>query len=75
MQQQKIIESKPEYSSMMDAAVNLVKKESPKAFWKGLPFYYLRVAPATVLMFTFKEKLEALYRKTMMGGGDQAKTI
>lgn len=66
IQQQKIIDGKPEYSGMMDVATSLLRTEGVTALWKGWSFYYLRVAPATVLLFVFMEQLNKEYRKYFM---------
>jgi len=36
------------------------------ALWKGWPFYYLRVAPGTVLLFIFMEQLRKKYEDNFM---------
>lgn len=66
IQQQKIVNGKPEYSGMLDVVSTLVRTEGITALWKGWPFYYLRVAPATVLLFIFMEQLNKGYRKYVM---------
>lgn len=66
IQQQKIINGIPEYSGLFDVASTLVKTEGVTALWKGWSFYYLRVAPATVLLFVFMEQLNKGYRKYLM---------
>lgn len=63
IQQQKVVNGKPEYSGMVDVARTLVKTEGVTALWKGFPFYYFRVAPATVLLFIFMEQLKNVYNK------------
>ncbi|XP_050439178.1 mitochondrial 2-oxoglutarate/malate carrier protein-like [Adelges cooleyi] len=63
IQQQKYVDGKGEYSGMVDAAHKLIKQEGVTALWKGLPFYYLRIAPATVLLFIYMETLTSAYRK------------
>lgn len=51
---------------MVDVATTLVRTEGITALWKGWPFYYLRIAPATVLLFVFMEQLNKGYRKYVM---------
>lgn len=66
IQQQKIVDGEPEYKGMMDAVKVLIKSEGITAMWKGWPFYYLRVAPGTVLLFIFMEQLNKGYRTYIM---------
>lgn len=66
IQQQKIIHGKPEYSGIVDVATSMIKIEGMTALWKGWPFYYCRIAPATVLFFVFIEQLKEGYRKYIM---------
>lgn len=66
IQQQKIENGKPEYSGIIEVASILVKNEGIKALWKGWPFYYLRVAPGTVLLFIFMEQLRKGYEDNFM---------
>ncbi|XP_016661888.1 mitochondrial 2-oxoglutarate/malate carrier protein-like isoform X2 [Acyrthosiphon pisum] len=61
IQQQKIVDGKAEYSGIIEVATTLVKSEGVMALWKGWPFYYLRVAPGTVLLFIFMEQLRKGY--------------
>ncbi|CAI6357921.1 unnamed protein product [Macrosiphum euphorbiae] len=61
IQQQKIVDGKAEYSGIIEVATTLVKSEGVMALWKGWPFYYLRVAPGTVLLFIFMEQLRKAY--------------
>lgn len=51
---------------MVDVASSMVKTEGVTALWKGLPFYYFRIAPATILLFVFMEQLKKGYRKYIM---------
>ncbi|XP_060859538.1 mitochondrial 2-oxoglutarate/malate carrier protein-like [Metopolophium dirhodum] len=66
IQQQKIINGKAEYSGIIEVASTLVKSEGVMALWKGWPFYYLRVAPGTVLLFIFMEQLKKRYEDNFM---------
>ncbi|XP_025203359.1 mitochondrial 2-oxoglutarate/malate carrier protein-like [Melanaphis sacchari] len=66
IQQQKIVDGKAEYSGLVEVASTLVKTEGVTALWKGWPFYYLRVAPGTVLLFIFMEQLKKGYEEHFM---------
>jgi len=66
IQQQKIVNGKPEYSGIIEVASILMKTEGVTALWKGWPFYYLRVAPGTVLLFIFMEQLKKGYEENFM---------
>lgn len=66
IQQQKIIDGKAEYSGIIEVASILLKTEGITALWKGWPFYYLRVAPGTVLLFIFMEQLKKGYEDIFM---------
>ncbi|XP_022183239.1 mitochondrial 2-oxoglutarate/malate carrier protein-like [Myzus persicae] len=66
IQQQKIVDGKPEYSGIIEVASILLKTEGITALWKGWPFYYLRVAPGTILLFIFMEQLKKGYEDKFM---------
>ncbi|XP_015371018.1 PREDICTED: mitochondrial 2-oxoglutarate/malate carrier protein-like [Diuraphis noxia] len=66
IQQQKIVDGKAEYSGIIEVASILLKTEGITALWKGWPFYYLRVAPGTVLLFIFMEQLKKKYEDIFM---------
>lgn len=66
IQQQKIVDGKAEYTGFIDVASTLIKTEGVTALWKGWPFYYLRIAPGTVLLFIFMEQMNNGYRKYIM---------
>ncbi|XP_025425116.1 mitochondrial 2-oxoglutarate/malate carrier protein-like [Sipha flava] len=66
IQQQKIVDGKSEYTGFIDVGNTLLKTEGVKALWKGWPFYYLRIAPGTVLLFIFMEQLNNGYRQYIM---------
>jgi len=66
IQQQKIVDGKAEYSGIIEVASTLLKTEGITALWKGWPFYYLRVAPGTVLLFIFMEQLKKGYEDNFM---------
>lgn len=66
IQQQKVVNGVPEYTGLKDVATTLIKNEGITALWKGWPFYYLRIAPATVLLFIFMEQLNKRYRTYFM---------
>ncbi|CAB0018476.1 unnamed protein product [Nesidiocoris tenuis] len=74
IQTMKTVNGKPEYSGMIDVWTKTIKKEGMTAMWKGFGPYYLRIAPNTVLLFIFTEKINQMYRKYVMqdestGGG------
>ncbi|XP_050527188.1 mitochondrial 2-oxoglutarate/malate carrier protein-like [Daktulosphaira vitifoliae] len=66
IQQQTFVNGKGEYLNMLDASRKLVKSEGITALWKGLPFYYMRIAPATVLLFIYMEQLNYAYKRYFM---------
>uniref|UniRef100_A0A2S2N6F5 Mitochondrial 2-oxoglutarate/malate carrier protein n=1 Tax=Schizaphis graminum TaxID=13262 RepID=A0A2S2N6F5_SCHGA len=66
IQQQKIVDGKAEYSGIIEVVSTLLKTEGVTALWKGWPFYYLRVAPGTVLLFIFMEQLKKGYEEHFM---------
>lgn len=61
---------KGEYSSMFDVWVKTLRNEGVTALWKGFGPYYFRIAPNTVLLFVFAEKLTFWYKKYVMGDVD-----
>lgn len=50
------------YSGMLDALMQIPKREGVLALWKGFPPYFLRSGGHTVFMFLFKEKYSQLYK-------------
>lgn len=50
------------YSGMIDALMQIPKREGVLALWKGFPPYFLRSGGHTVFMFLFKEKYTELYK-------------
>lgn len=66
LQNMKIINGVPEYSSLFNVWVRLVKNEGITALWKGFGPYYFRIAPNTVLLFIFSEKLTFYYKKYIL---------
>ncbi|KAK9507571.1 hypothetical protein O3M35_007398 [Rhynocoris fuscipes] len=62
IQNMKIINGKPEYSGMLNVWIQILKNEGVPALWKGFGPYYFRIAPNTILLFIFMEKLTKWYK-------------
>ncbi|KAE8573677.1 mitochondrial 2-oxoglutarate/malate carrier protein [Halyomorpha halys] len=58
---------KGEYTGMVDVWIKTLKNEGVFSLWKGFGPYYFRIAPNTVLLFVFAEKLTFMYKKFILG--------
>lgn len=63
-------EGKALYTGLLDVWAKTVRSEGFFALWKGFVPYYARIAPATVLLFLFVERLTILYKKNIMHSSD-----
>jgi len=67
IQNQKIVDGKPEYKGAVDVIKKVVKNEGFFSLWKGFTPYYFRLGPHTVLTFIFLEQLNKLYITRVLG--------
>ena len=63
----KLVDGKPEYFGMVDAATKIFEREGFSSFFKGFTPYYLRQGPFTVLYFVMLEAITKKYRKFVLG--------
>lgn len=66
MQYMKGDEKNPLYKGIVDVMSKTVRKEGVTALWKGFVPLYARIAPHTILLFIFVEKLTSLYREKVV---------
>jgi solute carrier family 25 (mitochondrial oxoglutarate transporter), member 11 len=52
------------YKGVADAAITILMKEGPLAFWTGLLPYYMRVAPHAMMLLMLSDPITSLYIKT-----------
>jgi solute carrier family 25 oxoglutarate transporter 11 len=51
------------YKGLLDALVQIPRKEGVLALWKGFPPYFLRSGGHTIFMFLFKEQYTKMYKQ------------
>jgi solute carrier family 25 oxoglutarate transporter 11 len=62
MRQAKDASGKYPYRNMAHCAAQIVAKEGPLALWTGLPTFWVRLAPHTILTLLFMDMLLPQYR-------------
>lgn len=70
IQTMKSKDGKQLYTGLVDVWVRTVRSEGFFALWKGFVPYYVGIAPATVLLFVFVERLTILYKKYILHSSD-----
>lgn len=63
----KTADGKPLYSGLLNVWKKTIQMEGFSALWKGFVPYYARVAPHTILLFIFCERLTIWYKRYIMG--------
>merc|ERR1712012_559766 len=67
LQNQKMIDGKPEYRGAADVLGKVIKNEGFFSLWKGFTPYYFRLGPHTVLTFIFLEQMNKYYKQQILG--------
>lgn len=67
IQTMKTKDGKQLYNGLLDVWSKTIRSEGFFALWKGFVPYYFRIAPATVLLFIFVERLTILYKSKILG--------
>jgi solute carrier family 25 (mitochondrial oxoglutarate transporter), member 11 len=63
VQNMSVVNGVPEYTGMMDAMAQCVRKEGVLSLWKGFTPYFLRLGPHTILTFVCLEQMKAAYTR------------
>jgi solute carrier family 25 (mitochondrial oxoglutarate transporter), member 11 len=64
VQNMSVVNGVPEYTGMLDAMTQVVRKEGILSLWKGFTPYFLRLGPHTILTFVCLEQMKAAYVRT-----------
>ncbi|CAF0832013.1 unnamed protein product [Adineta ricciae] len=65
-QNMKVIQGKPEYSSILNVFQRILRQEGIFSFWKGFTPYFSRLGPHTILTFIFIEQLNIQYQRRVL---------
>jgi len=74
-QNMKVINGKPEYSSILDVFQRILRKEGVFSFWKGFTPYFSRLGPHTILTFIFMEQLNIQYQRRILKNESYSSTL
>ncbi|KAF0685569.1 Aste57867_22577 [Aphanomyces stellatus] len=56
------LQSSSKYTGFADCVVQVAKKESPLAFYRGFATYYVRIAPHVMITLTVAESLRQIFK-------------